>query len=626
MKAATASAKRSASPTLSKTLGKSHACRSLATNVLKLARSRATRFSVAVEALEMHVQALMKKYRTPSKADLERILREVFTSILDDYELSRAARLEDEDVWANLEGAEPVGIPEEDIASYLADHQTPEGRIAAWMRSVQANEYGRIRPIINEALERHGVAFPKDINTYQLFERMMLVVVANAHRIGLERERGTYNMAPYPFPTGEQDVYASTLFDAGKRTLLSEIYPRFLEYKDKEWGAHARKKARVAYKLFLALIGDMPYASIRRQDAARFRDELDQLPAKYAQSPLYRDKTPTECIVVAKQIRKSISEDPSAKTIKIENQSLPRSDAEELIEGLHPKSVNTHLIWLHGFYEWRIKDGYFAGQNPFSGISHSEEREKKATKEEDRRQPWSDEELQKLFAAPTFTGALSRTKRTEKGNVIIEDHHFWAPLISLFSGLREEEILQLWVDDIITEQGVECFYVAAPGPGRKGKSDNAERKVPIHDELKKIGLLEYVAAAKEAGSRFLFPAASRSGPHQSLENYYSKRFGELRRRLGIPAVYDFHSFRHNFSSELEGKHVQNDNIVRYLMGQSRQDMNHVYMKKVDSKTLQGIINQLAPTDVSHLYKGKQKRLRSFTLHKSRTKDHEVYYD
>lgn len=73
---------------------------------------------------------------------------------------------------------------------------------------------------------------------------------------------------------------------------------------------------------------------------------------------------------------------------------------------------------------------------------------------ENKRDPFAMDQLRKLFIAPLYTGCQNdRNGWAKPGNNVIRRARFWAPLIALFSGLRLNEICQLWSDDIIEIDG-----------------------------------------------------------------------------------------------------------------------------------------------------------------------------
>ena len=79
------------------------------------------------------------------------------------------------------------------------------------------------------------------------------------------------------------------------------------------------------------------------------------------------------------------------------------------------------------------------------------------------------------------------------------------PLIGLYSGMRLEEICQLYCEDIVEKNSIWCFDINQ-NPSKDGTVDkqlknlNAVRLVPIHDRLRELGFLEHVQKMKKFGA------------------------------------------------------------------------------------------------------------------------------
>ena len=111
----------------------------------------------------------------------------------------------------------------------------------------------------------------------------------------------------------------------------------------------------------------------------------------------------------------------------------------------HQQNVNL----LGGLFAQADRDGFFEGvpgwSNPFHvgfEISRTERQPY---------EPFSNQELQRLFASPVFTQGL----RPEGGK---GEAAYWLPLISLFSGSRRTEIAQLRVEDVRQGEGGIWFF------------------------------------------------------------------------------------------------------------------------------------------------------------------------
>ena len=59
--------------------------------------------------------------------------------------------------------------------------------------------------------------------------------------------------------------------------------------------------------------------------------------------------------------------------------------------------------------------------------------------------------------------------------------HFWIPLIGLYTGMRLEEIAQIYVSDVRKAKGVWCIDVNEDKPDKHVKT--GARLVPLHPVL-----------------------------------------------------------------------------------------------------------------------------------------------
>ena len=60
----------------------------------------------------------------------------------------------------------------------------------------------------------------------------------------------------------------------------------------------------------------------------------------------------------------------------------------------------------------------------------------------------------------------------------------WIPLVAAFSGMRSGKICELAVEDVKEADGVLYFEVTA------AKTEAGVRRVPVHPQLVRLGLLE----------------------------------------------------------------------------------------------------------------------------------------
>jgi integrase len=177
-------------------------------------------------------------------------------------------------------------------------------------------------------------------------------------------------------------------------------------------------------------------------------------------------------------------------------------------------------------------------------------------------EPFTDQELATLFADAKFE--VSPEKYTTATALP------WVSLIAAYTGCRREEIAGLMASDIKRTDGVWFFDI------RDGKTDNAERVVPVHHALIDRGLFKYCDALP-AGSR-LFPGLKgRPSKDGKLGAALGDAFEAWRKRFGIVRKgVNFHSFRHTVGDRLRKAGVAKDDRG-FLLGHADVEMqNKVY--------------------------------------------------
>jgi Phage integrase family. len=168
--------------------------------------------------------------------------------------------------------------------------------------------------------------------------------------------------------------------------------------------------------------------------------------------------------------------------------------------------------------------------------------------------PLTDEHLGAMFSAPLYTGCIDDERNYRKsGPNIVRRGRFWIPLISLFSGMRQNEICQLHVHDLRHEGSI--YYLDLFDPNEtENKSENKRFKnrtsltriVPVHPELERMGFIDFVFEQKKSGQTRLFPELP------LVRGRYSPKFQKwFARFLESVCVKEgrhtcFHSLRGNF--------------------------------------------------------------------------------
>lgn len=132
---------------------------------------------------------------------------------------------------------------------------------------------------------------------------------------------------------------------------------------------------------------------------------------------------------------------------------------------------------------------------------------------------------------------------------------YWVPLLALFGGQTQAELCQLHVADI--RRSGDIWYIDINDQDEKQLKTELgrPRQVPIHQQLVRLGFLDFVSQCRTRGQVRLFPNEVRNENDKYAG--YSKRFNRWRKRLGIQCDSNggrktFHSFRHLVADWLVG--------------------------------------------------------------------------
>lgn len=281
-------------------------------------------------------------------------------------------------------------------------------------------------------------------------------------------------------------------------------------------------KTRLKHQSLLKHIGDhfgrrTPLAEITRSACNGFRDILAKLPPNFGKG----SKASQSIAQIAKANR-------AGRTLAWETQSA-------------------YLKMLSDVMAWAVRERLI-GDNVAERIAPLKMRQNA----EAQRLPFSADELKSIFSAPLFMGCVDDERRFSKpGPNVPRRSRYWLPLIGLFTGMRMGEILQLTPGHVRKSGRGTPFLVLTRD--MKLKTGSAEREVPIHPQLVKLGFVDWVEARRRSGAKLLFEEVAES-KHGYRSDTFTKRFASFLRSVEMPAERRsklcFHSFRHTFKDAL----------------------------------------------------------------------------
>ncbi|WP_299144171.1 site-specific integrase [uncultured Tateyamaria sp.] len=226
------------------------------------------------------------------------------------------------------------------------------------------------------------------------------------------------------------------------------------------------------------------------------------------------------------------------------------------------------LRFFRGMLGWASDEGYI-DYAPGAKVSISA----KKSDDEDR-EPYSKDDLTLMFKTPVYKGRHSATRSGTAGSLKLKDGKFWVPLISLYSGMRLGEIVQLLSSDVVLVDGVWVFDInRSEDEKKKVKTKTSVRKVPIHKTLIALGLLDHHANLGQGERLFSDLAVGANGYYS---HNFSKWWGRYGKTFGFASKTKvFHSFRHSFSDGLRDVEAP-EYVLKAIMGHSDKSVTSKY--------------------------------------------------
>lgn len=340
--------------------------------------------------------------------------------------------------------------------------------------------------------------------------------------------------------------------------LLSEAVTDYVAERDatKPWKESYKKDVLATFELIERVLGNVPVASISRNDGVRFFKILRMLPPNLNKNPLYQDL------------------------------SIPQVLAQKPAQTLSQQTVNNLMSRVIALFDWLVLQQQ-VHVNPFQGL-----KVEVTTRASAQRDRFDEEELKRIFHHPVFTAHEMK-----------HPYYFWLPLISLHSGMRMNEICCLKPLNIYEEEGVWVMDVTDEDDDEKSvKTEAGIRRVPVHPNLIRLGFLNFVEERRK--QEWIFDGLVFDEGRGSRSRYASKWFTErFRPQVGLKVKgKDFHSFRHTVIDtfkQLDANLYQVKELVGHAreLGDIKQDMTwDRYGKGFAARILHDLVSRLDFTD------------------------------
>ena len=292
-------------------------------------------------------------------------------------------------------------------------------------------------------------------------------------------------------------------------------------------------------------------------------------------------------------------------------QAIEMAKLDNSIKRISSATISSYMQTLSSIFKWAEKNE-FISKNPFDKVSlpKTDRKREKPTKY----LPFKTHHLKAIFSMPLYSGCQNeRLGWNRKGDKIIRNTRFWIPLISLYSGARQNEICQLLTTDIKKIENVDVFCITLDDDeNKKVKTVSAIRNVPVHPELIKIGFMDYVEKMRKQKHKRLFPDLtmdSRGRFSSSISKFFNRFLDEVNKTIKVEKdklqkEHVFHSFRHTMRDALRN-HGASEEVAQSIGGWDKGDsLSHHYGEGISMPNLNKEIEEKLvydDLDLSHLY-------------------------
>lgn len=314
--------------------------------------------------------------------------------------------------------------------------------------------------------------------------------------------------------------------------LASEVVEPFLA--DKEAGKPISKGSIAAYRANMStlveILGDVPVGSITYDDVTRLRDTLLKLPKHRSRSERYKHLSLNELLAL----------------------NVPQS------ETLSGRAVKETINSIKSVWKWLVIRGTVT-LNPFAGVITATD--SKSYK------PFTDAQVGEIFSSELYTGVPSP-------GLTSNHSHWWLLLISLHTGARPTELVQLRLDDVTEVEGVLVMRITADeSKGQSVKTKAGHRIVPVHPKLLELGFADLITKSREAGEdRVLHGIHKGTKQSGGPAGFWFKRY----KKLHIPELESqgkpLYSFRSTFITHALNEAKIELPYVQQMVGHERSQM------------------------------------------------------
>jgi integrase len=304
--------------------------------------------------------------------------------------------------------------------------------------------------------------------------------------------------------------------------------------REAKWTDKTKSQFESAMRLLQKSMGSKPFVSLANEDLRQLLKHFDGLPPNHHKSPRHAPMTLQE---ICAEAQAEIAKGWLKKT--------------EL--GLNVPTLNRHFRFLKMAHEWVRKQNPTIQALDWSAFGFEDGRSAR-----EQREAFPVPVARKIFRLPPWHGCSNKRHRLKPGRDVYHDSLYWVLPIIWYSGMRREEACKLQATDIDrSDDGIWYFDIDVTEAGRV-KNASSRRWIPIADELRRLGFIDFVEAMRASRQKLLFPELV-SDSRTMGETYY--RLGWMKILACLeekPDDLTLHGIRHTVADELKAAGVDHE--------------------------------------------------------------------
>lgn len=302
--------------------------------------------------------------------------------------------------------------------------------------------------------------------------------------------------------------------------------------REAKWTTKTRAQFELAMRMLQKSVGPKPFVQLSNEDLRQLLKHFDGLPPNHHKSPRHGPMTLADICAEAQA-------------------QIAEGQLDKAALGLNVPTLNRHFRFLKMAHEWMRKQNPAVQALDWAALSFEDGRNAR-----DQRDAFPVAVARKIFRLPPWHGCAGKRHRLKPGRDIYHDSLYWVFPLLWYSGMRREEACKLQVDDVkVGEAGIWYFDIRTTDAGRV-KNASAVRCIPVCDELRRLGFIEFVAALRDAGEQLLFGELA-SATRTMGDSYYRLGWQKILPRIEAQAL-TLHGIRHTVADELKAAGVSEE--------------------------------------------------------------------